>query len=56
MYEDEVAETINATNFVEGVSPQWNEMIYADIADDKSLSEGKFRALCTNDGMSYFTF
>ncbi|CAF1083815.1 unnamed protein product [Rotaria sordida] len=32
-------ETINATNYVEGVSPQWNEMIYADISEEKSLSE-----------------
>ncbi|CAF3399034.1 unnamed protein product [Rotaria sp. Silwood1] len=37
--EDNV-ETINATNYVEGISPQWNEMIYVDISEDKSQSEG----------------
>ena len=43
LLEHEIGETINATNFVEGVSPHWNEMIYADISDDKSHSEGKRR-------------
>ncbi|CAF3501562.1 unnamed protein product [Rotaria socialis] len=37
--EGEIGETINATNFIEGVSPQWNEMIYVDIAEDRSLTE-----------------
>jgi len=40
MQTQEVGETINATNIVEGVSPHWNEMIYADISEDNSHSEG----------------
>ncbi|CAF4222125.1 unnamed protein product [Rotaria sp. Silwood2] len=35
----EDAELINATNYIEGGSPQWNEMIYADISEDKIQSE-----------------
>jgi len=40
MQTQEVGETINATNIVEGVSPHWNEMIYADISEDNGDSEG----------------
>lgn len=41
MQTQEVGETINATNIVEGVSPHWNEMIYVDIAEDAVGYEGK---------------
>lgn len=37
----EIGDAINATNYVEGVSPLWNEMIYVDISEDNSSSEGK---------------
>jgi len=36
----DIGNTINATNTVEGISPQWNEMIYANILEDDSHSEG----------------
>jgi len=40
MITQDVGETINATNIVEGVSPHWNEMIYVDISEDNNHSEG----------------
>jgi hypothetical protein len=40
MITQDVGETINATNIVEGVSPIWNEMIYADIPEDSIATEG----------------
>ncbi len=42
MQTQDIGETINATNVSEGVSPHWNEMIYADIPEDLNHSEGKF--------------
>ncbi len=41
MSTQDVGETINATNIVEGISPHWNEMIYVNISEDSSNSEGK---------------
>jgi hypothetical protein len=41
MATQDIGETINATNVIEGVSPHWNEMIYADIFEDTNHSEGK---------------
>ena len=41
MTTQDIGQTINATNVVEGVSPFWNEMIYADIAEEDSHSEGR---------------
>jgi hypothetical protein len=40
MMTQDVGQTINATNIVEGVSPHWNEMIYVDISEDDDDSEG----------------
>jgi hypothetical protein len=40
MRTQEIGETINATNAIEGISPHWNEMIYATISEDDSHSEG----------------
>ena len=40
MATQDIGETINATNVVEGVSPHWNEMIYADISEDSNHAEG----------------
>jgi hypothetical protein len=41
MATQDIGETINATNVIEGVSPHWNEMIYADILEESNHSEGK---------------
>ncbi len=41
MSTQDVGEMINATNIVEGISPHWNEMIYVNISEDSSNSEGK---------------
>lgn len=35
-----IGETINATNIADGVSPHWNEMIFAEIAEENNHSEG----------------
>jgi hypothetical protein len=40
MRTQEIGGTINATNVIAGISPHWNEMIYADILEDDSHSEG----------------
>lgn len=42
MATQDIGETINATNVLEGVSPHWNEMIYADIFEETNHSEGKY--------------
>lgn len=42
MATQDIGETINATNVIEGVSPHWNEMIYADIPEDTNHAEGRF--------------
>ncbi|CAF1368872.1 unnamed protein product [Adineta steineri] len=39
MATQDIGETINATNVIEGISPHWNEMIYADILEDTNHSE-----------------
>ena len=44
MKTQEVGGRVNATNIIEGVSPQWNEMIYAEISEDSANSEGKIDA------------
>ncbi len=43
MATQDIGETINATNVVEGISPHWNEMIYADIFEETNHDEGKFK-------------
>jgi hypothetical protein len=40
MSTQDVGQTINATNVVEGVTPHWNEMIYTEISEDDNHSEG----------------
>ena len=45
MATQDIGETINATNVMEGVSPQWNEMIYADILEDSNHTEGKEKSI-----------
>ena len=40
MATQDIGETINATNVIEGISPHWNEMIYADILEETNHSEG----------------
>lgn len=40
MATQDIGETINATNVMEGVTPQWNEMIYADILEEINHEEG----------------
>jgi hypothetical protein len=42
MATQDIGETINATNVIEGVSPHWNEMIYADIFEENNHTEGKY--------------
>ena len=42
MQTQDIGETINATNVAEGVSPHWNEMIYADISEANNHTEGRF--------------
>ncbi len=37
----DIGETINATNVVDGISPHWNEMIYADILEETNHAEGE---------------
>ncbi|CAF4098028.1 unnamed protein product [Rotaria sp. Silwood2] len=39
MATQDIGETINATNVIEGVSPHWNEMIYADIFEETNHAE-----------------
>ncbi len=46
MMTQDVGQTINATNIVEGVSPHWNEMIYVDISEDDDDSEGNIVLEC----------
>ena len=41
MATQDIGETINATNVIEGISPHWNEMIYADIPDELNHTEGR---------------
>ncbi len=60
MTTQDVGETINATNIVEGISPCWNEMIYAEISEDTKHSEGKTKKrkelnirLCRNYSYCY---
>lgn len=36
----DVGTTINATNYIEGISPYWNEMIYVETSEDNSHTEG----------------
>lgn len=45
----DVGETINATDIVQDISPQWNEMIYAEISDDNSETEGNQMTTFVND-------
>lgn len=40
MATQDIGEIINATNVIEGVSPHWNEMIYADVTEEMNHSEG----------------
>ncbi|CAF3623238.1 unnamed protein product [Rotaria sp. Silwood1] len=39
MATQDIGETINATNVMEGISPHWNEMIYADIFEETNHAE-----------------
>jgi hypothetical protein len=39
MQTQDIGDTINATNVMDGVSPHWNEMVYADITEDFNHSE-----------------
>ncbi|CAF1959019.1 unnamed protein product [Rotaria magnacalcarata] len=39
MATQDIGETINATNVIEGVTPHWNEMIYADIPEENNHAE-----------------
>ncbi|CAF1270425.1 unnamed protein product [Rotaria sordida] len=39
MATQDIGETINATNIMEGISPHWNEMIYADIFEETNHAE-----------------
>jgi hypothetical protein len=41
MATQEIGETINATNVVDGISPHWNEMIYVDVSEELNHSEGR---------------
>lgn len=41
MTTQEVGSIVNATNVIEGVSPQWNEIIYIEISEDMNRSEGR---------------
>lgn len=43
MATQDIGETINATNVIEGISPHWNEMIYADILEESNHGEGKYK-------------
>jgi hypothetical protein len=47
MATQDIGEIINATNVVEGISPHWNEMIYADVTEEMNHSEGE--TLCWSD-------
>lgn len=40
MATQDIGETINATNVIQGLNPHWNEMIYVDVTEEMNHSEG----------------
>ena len=46
MTTQDVGNIVNATNAIEGISPQWNEIIYVEISEDMNRSEGKRNEKC----------